>query len=144
MPGWVEEGYKEYSRRLGQDIRLELVEIPSESTQQRRRCEASAGKGSQPDAGCGRTGRPGCYHGNQRAKPGAQSSSPTKWGTGSIVAAISACWWVARKACIQDCMAQADLRWSLSPSDSAAPNGSGNCCRTGLPGLEYPAKSSIS
>ena len=28
MPGWVEEGYKEYSRRLGQDIKLELVEIP--------------------------------------------------------------------------------------------------------------------
>lgn len=28
MPGWVEEGYTEYSRRLGQDVKLELVEIP--------------------------------------------------------------------------------------------------------------------
>ena len=28
MPGWVEEGYKEYSRRLGADVKLELVEIP--------------------------------------------------------------------------------------------------------------------
>ncbi|WP_299728499.1 23S rRNA (pseudouridine(1915)-N(3))-methyltransferase RlmH [uncultured Endozoicomonas sp.] len=28
MPGWVEEGYREYSRRLGGDVRLELVEIP--------------------------------------------------------------------------------------------------------------------
>ncbi len=27
MPGWVEEGYKEYSRRLGADVKLELVEI---------------------------------------------------------------------------------------------------------------------
>ena len=28
MPGWIEEGYKEYSRRLGHDLKLELVEIP--------------------------------------------------------------------------------------------------------------------
>ena len=28
MPGWVEEGYEEYSRRLGHDVKLELVEIP--------------------------------------------------------------------------------------------------------------------
>lgn len=28
MPGWVEEGYREYSRRLGADVKLELVEIP--------------------------------------------------------------------------------------------------------------------
>ena len=27
MPGWVEEGYREYSRRLGTDIKLDLVEI---------------------------------------------------------------------------------------------------------------------
>ncbi|WP_257263999.1 23S rRNA (pseudouridine(1915)-N(3))-methyltransferase RlmH [Endozoicomonas sp. ONNA2] len=28
MPGWVLEGYKEYSRRLGADVKLELIEIP--------------------------------------------------------------------------------------------------------------------
>ena len=28
MPGWVEDGYREYSRRLGGDVRLDLVEIP--------------------------------------------------------------------------------------------------------------------
>lgn len=28
MPGWVEDGYREYSRRLGADIKLELIEIP--------------------------------------------------------------------------------------------------------------------
>ncbi|MGB1270602.1 MAG: 23S rRNA (pseudouridine(1915)-N(3))-methyltransferase RlmH [Endozoicomonas sp.] len=28
MPGWVEEGYHEYSRRLGHDLKLELVEVP--------------------------------------------------------------------------------------------------------------------
>ncbi|WP_062267442.1 23S rRNA (pseudouridine(1915)-N(3))-methyltransferase RlmH [Endozoicomonas arenosclerae] len=28
MPGWVDEGYKEYSRRLGSDLKLDLVEIP--------------------------------------------------------------------------------------------------------------------
>ncbi|MRI33582.1 23S rRNA (pseudouridine(1915)-N(3))-methyltransferase RlmH [Endozoicomonas sp. OPT23] len=28
MPGWVDEGYKEYSRRLGADIKLDLIEIP--------------------------------------------------------------------------------------------------------------------
>ena len=28
MPGWVEDGYKEYSRRLGPDLKLDLVEIP--------------------------------------------------------------------------------------------------------------------
>lgn len=28
MPGWVEEGWREYSRRLPSDLPLELVEIP--------------------------------------------------------------------------------------------------------------------
>lgn len=28
MPNWIEEGYEEYSRRLGADVKLELVEIP--------------------------------------------------------------------------------------------------------------------
>ena len=28
MPGWISEGYREYSRRLGIDVKLELVEIP--------------------------------------------------------------------------------------------------------------------
>ncbi len=28
MPGWIDEGYNEYSRRLGKDVKLELVEIP--------------------------------------------------------------------------------------------------------------------
>ena len=27
MPGWVDEGYKEYSRRLGSDLKLDLIEI---------------------------------------------------------------------------------------------------------------------
>lgn len=29
MPGWVEEGYAEFAKRLVDDIRLELVEIPA-------------------------------------------------------------------------------------------------------------------
>ncbi len=29
MPSWVEQGYKEYEKRLNQDITLELVEIPA-------------------------------------------------------------------------------------------------------------------
>lgn len=29
MPGWVEEGFAEYAKRLSDDIRLELVEIPA-------------------------------------------------------------------------------------------------------------------
>lgn len=28
MPGWVDTGFKEYSRRLTRDVRLELVELP--------------------------------------------------------------------------------------------------------------------
>ena len=28
MPAWVETGYQEYNRRLGQEVRLELIEIP--------------------------------------------------------------------------------------------------------------------
>lgn len=28
MPVWIQEGYQEYSSRLSQDVRLELVEIP--------------------------------------------------------------------------------------------------------------------
>ena len=28
MPAWIEAGYSEYSRRLGGDVKLELVEIP--------------------------------------------------------------------------------------------------------------------
>lgn len=30
MPDWVETGYAEYARRLADDIRLELVEIPAQ------------------------------------------------------------------------------------------------------------------
>ena len=30
MPGWVEEGYLEYAKRLRGDVRLELLEIPAE------------------------------------------------------------------------------------------------------------------
>lgn len=29
MPGWVTQGYEEYSKRLNQDLTLELVEIPA-------------------------------------------------------------------------------------------------------------------
>ncbi|MDP0589733.1 MAG: 23S rRNA (pseudouridine(1915)-N(3))-methyltransferase RlmH [Candidatus Endonucleobacter bathymodioli] len=28
MPAWIEDGFREYSRRLVQDVRLELVEVP--------------------------------------------------------------------------------------------------------------------
>lgn len=28
MPAWVDEGYREYSRRLGSDLKLDLIEIP--------------------------------------------------------------------------------------------------------------------
>ena len=28
MPAWVETGYQEYNRRLGQEVRLELIETP--------------------------------------------------------------------------------------------------------------------
>lgn len=30
MPGWIEQGYAEYAKRLRADVRLELVEIPAE------------------------------------------------------------------------------------------------------------------
>jgi 23S rRNA (pseudouridine1915-N3)-methyltransferase len=31
MPGWVEEGYQEYARRLRGDVRLELQEVPAKA-----------------------------------------------------------------------------------------------------------------
>ena len=30
MPGWVDEGYREYAKRLRGDVRLELIEVPAD------------------------------------------------------------------------------------------------------------------
>ena len=48
MPDWVTEGYQEYAKRLQDDVRLELVEIPAakrgrnNEAEQWKRLEAEA------------------------------------------------------------------------------------------------------
>ena len=114
MPGWVEEGYKEYSRRLGQDIRLELVEIPlnrrSKGADVKRLQEKEA---SQMLAAVG-----------QGDLVVTMEIKGKAWSTEQLADKMGDWLHSGRNVSLlvggpeglhPGCMAQADLRWSLSP-----------------------------
>ena len=114
MPGWVEDGYKEYSRRLGQDIRLELVEIPlnrrGKGADVRRLQEKEA---SQMLAAVGQGDLVVTMEIGGRA-----------WSTGQLADKMGDWLHSGRNISLlvggpeglhPNCLAQADLRWSLSP-----------------------------
>lgn len=114
MPGWVEEGYKEYSRRLGQDIKLELVEIPlsrrSKGADLKRLQEKEAG---QMLASVG-----------QGDLVVTMEIKGKAWSTEQLADKMGDWLHSGRNVSLlvggpeglhPGCMAQADLRWSLSP-----------------------------
>ena len=114
MPGWVEEGYKEYSRRLGQDIKLELVEIPlnrrSKGADVKRLQEKEA---TQMLAAVG-----------QGDLVVTMEIKGKAWSTEQLADKMGDWLHSGRNVSLlvggpeglhPSCMAQADLRWSLSP-----------------------------
>ena len=114
MPGWVEEGYQEYSRRLGQDIKLELVEIPlnrrSKGADVKRLQEKEAG---QMLAAVG-----------QGDLVVTMEIKGKAWSTEQLADKMGDWLHSGRNVSLlvggpeglhPSCMAQADLRWSLSP-----------------------------
>ncbi|MCW7554421.1 23S rRNA (pseudouridine(1915)-N(3))-methyltransferase RlmH [Endozoicomonas gorgoniicola] len=114
MPGWVEEGYTEYSRRLGADLKLELVEIPlnrrSKGADVNRLQEKEA---NQILAAVGRGDLVVTMEINGKA-----------WSTEQLADKMGDWMHSGRNVSLlvggpeglhPSCMAQADLRWSLSP-----------------------------
>ena len=114
MPGWVEEGYTEYSRRLGADLKLELVEIPLN----RRSKGADVNRLQEKEA-------------NQMLAAVGQSDlvvtmeiKGKAWSTEQLADKMGDWMHSGRNVSLlvggpeglhPSCMAQADLRWSLSP-----------------------------
>lgn len=114
MPGWIEEGYKEYSRRLGHDLKLELVEIPlgrrSKGADVNRLREKEAGL-MQAAIGSGDL----VVTMEIKGKPWSTEQLADKMGdwqrSGCNVSLLVG----GPEGLHPSCMAQADLRWSLSP-----------------------------
>ena len=114
MPGWVEEGYTEYSRRLGADLKLELVEIPLN----RRSKGADVNRLQEKEA-------------NQMLAAVGQGDlvvtmeiKGKAWSTEQLADKMGDWMHSGRNVSLlvggpeglhPGCMAQADLRWSLSP-----------------------------
>ncbi|MET4693091.1 23S rRNA (pseudouridine(1915)-N(3))-methyltransferase RlmH [Endozoicomonas lisbonensis] len=114
MPGWVEEGYTEYSRRLGADLKLELVEIPLN----RRSKGADVNRLQEKEA-------------NQMLAAVGQGDlvvtmeiKGKAWSTEQLADKMGDWMHSGRNVSLlvggpeglhPSCMAQADLRWSLSP-----------------------------
>ncbi len=114
MPGWVEEGYREYSRRLGADVKLDLVEIAlgrrSKGADINRLQEKEAG---QMLAAVG----PGDLVVTMEIK-----GKP--WSTEKLAENMGEWLQSGRNVSLlvggpeglhASCLAKADLRWSLSP-----------------------------
>ena len=114
MPGWVETGYEEYSRRLGADLKLELVEIPLN----RRSKGADVNRLQEKEA-------------NQMLAAIGQGDlvvtmeiKGKAWSTEQLADKMGEWMHSGRNVSLlvggpeglhPKCMAQADLRWSLSP-----------------------------
>lgn len=114
MPGWVENGYEEYSRRLGHDLKLELVEIPlnrrSKGADVKRLQEKEA---NQMMAAVG-----------QGDLVVTMEIKGKAWSTEQLADTMGGWFHSGRNVSLlvggpeglhPACMAQADLRWSLSP-----------------------------
>lgn len=114
MPGWVEDGYEEYSRRLGADLRLDLIEIPLN----RRGRGADVNRLQEKEA-------------NQILAAVGQGDLVVTmeirgkaWSTEQLADNMGDWMHSGRNVSLlvggpeglhPSCMAQADLRWSLSP-----------------------------
>ncbi len=114
MPGWVSEGYREYSRRLGGDVKLNLVEIPLG----KRTKGSDVQRLQEKEAGL------------MLAAIGANDLVVTlevpgkAWSTEKLAANMGDWLHSGRNVCLlvggpeglhTSCLARADLRWSLSP-----------------------------
>ena len=114
MPGWVSEGYREYSRRLGGDVKLDLVEIPLG----KRTKGSDVQRLQEKEAGL------------MLAAIGTNDLVVTlevpgkAWSTEQLAANMGDWLHSGRNVCLlvggpeglhASCLARADLRWSLSP-----------------------------
>ncbi|WP_252178395.1 23S rRNA (pseudouridine(1915)-N(3))-methyltransferase RlmH [Endozoicomonas sp. 4G] len=114
MPAWVDDGYREYSRRLGSDLRLDLVEIPLN----RRSKGADVSRLQEKEAG------------QMLAAAGQGDLIVTMeikgkpWSTEKLADNMGEWMHSGRNVSLMvggpeglhpSVMAQADLRWSLSP-----------------------------
>ena len=114
MPGWVSEGYREYSRRLGGDVKLDLVEIPLG----KRTKGSDVQRLQEKEAGL------------MLAAVGANDLVVTlevpgkAWSTEKLATNMGDWLHSGRNVCLMvggpeglhtSCLARADLRWSLSP-----------------------------
>ena len=113
MPGWVEEGYTEYSRRLGADLKLELVEIPLN----RRSKGADVNRLQEKEA------RQMLAAVGQGDRVVTMEIKGKAWSTEQLADKMGDWMHSGRNVSLlvggpeglhPSCMAQADLRWSLS------------------------------
>ncbi|WOG26879.1 23S rRNA (pseudouridine(1915)-N(3))-methyltransferase RlmH [Endozoicomonas sp. 8E] len=114
MPAWVDEGYREYSRRLGSELKLDLIEIPLN----RRSKGADISRLQQKEAG-------------QMLAAAGQGDliltmeiTGKPWSTEKLADNIGGWMHSGRNVSLMvggpeglhpSVMARADLRWSLSP-----------------------------
>ena len=114
MPGWVEEGYHEYSRRLGHDLRLELVEVPLG----RRSKGADVGRLREKEAGQMLS----AIGSGDRVVTMEIKGKP--WSTEQLADHMGSWFHSGQNISLlvggpeglhSSCMARADVRWSLSP-----------------------------
>jgi 23S rRNA (pseudouridine1915-N3)-methyltransferase len=114
MPSWVEDGYREYSRRLGADLKLDLVEIALN----KRSKGADVSRLQEKEA-------------NQMLSAVGQGDlivtmeiKGKPWSTEQLAENMGGWMHSGRNVSLMvggpeglhsSCMAKADLRWSLSP-----------------------------
>ena len=142
MPGWVEEGYREYSRRLGADVKLDLVEIALN----KRSKGADVSRLQEKEA------RQMLSAVGQGDLVVTMEIKGKPWSTEKLAENMEDWMLSGRNVSLMvggpeglhlSCMARADLRWSLSTVDTAPSSCEGGRCRTGLQSLEHLEKSSI-
>lgn len=114
MPRWVEEGYREYARRLPPECALELVEIPPGRRQ----------KGTDATRAVAEEGARMLAAVPPRARVVALDVGGETWDTPALAERLQA--WMAqgRPPCLlvggpdglaPACLERAEVRWSLSP-----------------------------
>ena len=114
MPGWIEDGYREYSRRLGHDLKLELVEVPLG----RRSKGADVNRLQEKEAGLMKAAI------GQGDLVVTMEIKGKPWSTEQLAGNMGSWQQGGRNISLlvggpeglhPSCMALADLRWSLSP-----------------------------
>ncbi|MCB1668765.1 MAG: 23S rRNA (pseudouridine(1915)-N(3))-methyltransferase RlmH [Porticoccaceae bacterium] len=113
MPGWVEQGFSEYAKRLPPELKLEMVELPL----------GQRGKGSDLQRAIAREGEAMMKAVDPRDHVIALDVKGNPWNTGQLAGKLSE--WLGSgdnyslliggpDGLAPECMARANTRWSLS------------------------------